>query len=371
MLTDIAVNARFLLRPPSGVDRVAIALVTALAARPDIDRLTLLHPVCDNLHRGWIDVLPEPLRAKIKLQPLGRFQGHLWEQIDLARALPRQLLLSLCSTGPVLRRHQAVMIHDAQVWDVPQSYSRTFRLAYRILLPLIARRVRYLLTVSNFSAARLIELGVARPGRPQVVPNGADHILNLAPNPLALSRYGLAPGSYILAIGSLAPHKNLALLVRAASERRRGAPELIVAGGINSKVFADTGLQLPEGIRFIGRVDDAELRALYNGALALAFPSVTEGFGLPPLEAMLCGCPVVATTGGAVPDVCGEAALFVDPTDQHGWTAALERVAEDEALRHSLIAKGKQRAQSMTWAKSAEILKSIIDGATIKQRSTQ
>ena len=370
MLRDFAVNARFLTRPASGVDRVAIELITALAARLDVGRLTLLHPGCDSLHCGWIDDLPGHIRAKIVVQPLGRWQGHLWEQLELSCALPGQILLSLCSTGPVLRRKQAVMIHDAQVWDVPQSYSRAFRLVYRMLLPLLARRARHVLTVSRFSAGRLADLGIAPKAKLRVVLNGADHILRMAPDTAALARHGLAAGRYILAIGSLAPHKNLALLVRAAAARGPDAPEMIVAGGMNSKVFADAGLREVRGVRFIGRVSDAELRALYEGALALAFPSLTEGFGLPPLEAMLCGCPVIATVAGAVPEICGEAALFVDPTDEAGWTAALERMAADEVLRRDLIVKGKLRAQAMTWTIAAETVAVILDEMEVRGKPT-
>lgn len=362
MTRDFAVNARFLTRPASGVDRVAIELITALSMRADIGTLVLLHPVSDHLYLGWLDALPVVARAKIKLRPLGHLQGHLWEQLELARSEPSLLLLSLCSTGPVLRRNQAVMIHDAQVWDVPQSYSRAFRLAYRVLLPMLARRAQHVLTVSQFSARRLTDLGIAPLGKPVVVLNGADHVLRIDADPETLARHGLVPKGYLLAIGNLAPHKNLALLVAAAAARPPSAPPLIIAGGMNSKVFADAGLRATPNIRFIGRVSDAELRALYEGAIALAFPSLTEGFGLPPIEAMLCGCPVIATTGGAVPEICGDAALFVDPSDQPGWTAALQRMCVDMPLRTDLVRKGIEQSARYTWHQAAEVLVERLTG---------
>ena len=358
-----AINARFLTRPPTGVDRVAIELLTALAARPEIAGLTLLHPSSDKLHTDWLTQLPLVLRVKFDLQPIGQRQGHLWEQLDLGRALPERLLLSLCSTGPALRRNQAVMIHDAQVWDAPQSFSFAFRLAYRALLPLVARRTRHVLTVSEFARDRLEALGIAPRGKPMVVLNGADHILRVAPDPETLVRYGLIPGGYLFAIGNLAPHKNLKLLTEAAAARGPGAPELIVAGGMNARVFADAGLQPQLGVRFIGRLDDGALRALYEGAQALVFPSLTEGFGLPPVEAMLCGCPVIATTGGAVPEICGDAAIYVDPLDTHGWTAAMERLSADPALRADLSSRGRHHAARYTWTAAAEALVKILNKA--------
>ena len=362
-MTDLrrfAVNARFLTRPASGVDRVAIELIRALAGRSDVAGLALLHPARGALHLGWLDTLAPAVRDKIVLHPLGQRRGHLWEQIDLPRALPDLTLLSLCSTGPVLRRNQAVMIHDAQVWDAPQSYSVAFRMAYRLLLPMVARTARHVLTVSQFSARRLEARGIAPRDQPKVVLNGADHILRISPDKDVLSRHGLARGDYLLAIGNLAPHKNLAMLVAAAADRPAGAPDLIVAGGMNGKVFADAGLKAARGVRFIGRVSDAELRALYDGAIALAFPSLTEGFGLPPVEAMLCGCPVVATSGGAVPEICGDAALLVAPQDRPAWTAALNRIVAEPDLRRRLNTQGHRQAAQYTWAKAADAVMQIV-----------
>lgn len=356
MIRNFAVNARFLTRPASGVDRVAIELISALAMRADIGRLVLLHPVGNQLHLGWLDKLSDSARDKIKLHPLGRLRGHLWEQIELVRAQSDMPLLSLCSTGPVLRRNQVVMIHDAQVWDVPKSYSMAFRLAYSVLLPILARTARDVLTVSEFSSERLQKLKIAPRYKPKVILNGADHVIRISPTPDTLTRYGLEHGSYFLAIGSLAPHKNLQLLLEAASARPSGSPELIVVGGGDRSVFAGSRLDSIKGGRFIGRISDGELRALYGGAVSLVFPSLTEGFGLPAVEAMLCGCPVIATTGGAVPEVCGDAAFYVDPLDRLGWSAAMERIAEDADLRQDLSFRGLAHAQKLSWSNAADRL---------------
>ena len=357
----LAVNARFLTRPASGVDRVAIELLKAMAARTDTARFILLHPTGAPLHLGWLDALPPAMRAKLTLRPCGGgLRGHVWEQLALPFAARGLALLSLCSTGPLLRHNQAVMIHDAQVWDAPHSYSRAFRWLYRRLLPRLARRVRHVLTVSTFAQRRLEDLGIAPKGAVKVVPNGADHILRIQPDPHILGRLNLQPQGYLLAIGNLAPHKNLARLLEAAARRPGDAPELIVAGGMDARVFSDAGLRAAPGTRLIGRVSDGELRALYEGALALAFPSLTEGFGLPPVEAMACGCPVLATTGGAVPEICGNAAMLIDPTDTAAWTDAMSRVAADAALRAALIDKGHARAAGYRWDISAEMLVRLL-----------
>ena len=357
-----AVNARFLTRPASGVDRVAIELIVALVERPEVDQLILLHPPAHTIYDEWLTSLGQSAREKIVIVAKGKLTGHLWEQTELVCAFPDLMLLSLCSTGPILRRNHTVMIHDAQVWDAPESYSLSFRIVYRILLPIVARTARKVLTVSQFAKGRLEALGIVPRGKTHVILNGADHMDRISADPGTLSRHSLTKKRYILAIGNLAPHKNLAMLVKAAVARSPGAPELIVAGGVNSNVFAEAGLSFGNGVRFVGRISDAELKALYEGALALAFPSLTEGFGLPPVEAMICGCAVLATTGGAVPEVCGEAAYYVDPNNLSDWTNALEEIALSSELRVNLSAWGLQRIGFFTWARAAESLSTVILG---------
>lgn len=364
------VNGRFLTRPTAGVDRVGLEMISALARRADVGRLVLLHPPVPVRQTDWLSQLGPEDRAKVELRPIGRGTGHAWEQAYLARAEPGRPLLSFCGTGPVGRRRQAVFLHDAQVWDVPESYSLPFRLAYRSLLPALARRARFLFTVSDFARSRLELHGVAPAGKATVIPNGADHMAAVTADPTVLDRHGLRPGGYFLAIGSLAPHKNLDRLIGAAAARSPGAPPLVVAGAADPRVFAGVDLTagagararaggggtVDESVRVLGRVDDGELKALFEGAIALAFPSMTEGFGLPPVEAMSVGCPVIATTAGAVPEVCGDAAHYADPLRPDDWTQALERLAADDGLRRDLRQRGLARAATYRWATAAESL---------------
>ncbi|MCO6381953.1 glycosyltransferase family 1 protein [Oceanicola sp. 502str15] len=350
---SFAVNARFLTRPVSGVDRVARALLVALSERPDIARLRLIHPERQAVDTGWIEALEPAFRAKFTLHPFGRRRGHLWEQVDLPRARGGDTLLSLCTTGPLAVADQLVLIHDAQVWDAPQSYSRRFRLAYRLLLPALARRARRVATISSHSAARLEALGVVPRGKLRVVLNGADHMRQFTGDPTALGRFGLEPGRYVLAVGSAAPHKNLDLLLRAAEQGAGKAPLLVIAGALGNRIYGRVSLESGARVKVLGHVSDGELKALYHGAMALAFPSLTEGFGLPPLEAMLCGCPVLASTGGALPEICGPAATLLDPQDATQWSEALQRIATDGPLRMSMGRKGRDHAARYTWERAA------------------
>jgi glycosyltransferase involved in cell wall biosynthesis len=359
-MIKLAINSRFLTRALTGVDRVAIEMVNALARRDDVDEVTLLHPAGSRPLLEWTDALPHDASRKLKPVVVGSLRGHLWEQVELPLAMRDRTLLSFCSTGPILRNNHIVMIHDAQVWDAPHSYSRAFRMGYRALLPALARTAKHVLTVSHHSAFRLEALRIAPKGKVRVVYNGADHILRVPSRSGTLTKFGLSPNGYILAIGSLAPHKNIRLLIDACVARNGDAPPLVICGGSNPRIFADDSLRQIDAVRYIGRVNDGELRALYEGALALAFPSLTEGFGLPPLEAMLCGCPVVATTGGAVPEICGDAALYADPRESSAWTSALERIVYDFELRNELVGRGRARASRYTWDAAAGALIEVL-----------
>jgi glycosyltransferase involved in cell wall biosynthesis len=287
--------------------------------------------------------------AATVLRPQGRRRGQAWEQIDLAPAARAGLLLNLGNTAPLWRRgRQAVVIHDAGVFDTPESYSRPFRLWYRALHHGLARNGTRLLTVSEFSRGRLAHhLGVD-PTRIGVVAEGGEHILREPAAPDVLTRNGLEPHRYALAVGTSAAHKNLAALQGAAALLERHGMALALAGARDASVFQSTG---STAARALGRVTDAELRALYENALCLVFPSRYEGFGLPPLEAMWCGCPVIAGRAGAVPEVCGDAALWFEPGDPDGIARALEHIIAGAGP--ALAKAGRARAQLYSWPAAA------------------
>lgn len=331
MPRKILLNGRFLTRPMTGVDRVACELTRALSASAQFTRHYEI----------------EVLSPKASASALG---GHFWEQTALAHHMPGAPLLSLCNTGPILRSNQIVMLHDAQVWRAPESYPPLFRHCYRSLLPLLGRRAKTLITVSNFAKNELEHFGIAPKNEIIVLPNGADHILRDAADLEILKRHNLQPHCYFLTVGAAAKHKNLDIIAKAHSLRSSPPIPLIAAGSRTA----------PTPFNAIGRVSDRELRALYENASALLFPSFTEGFGLPAAEAMMCGCPVVATTQGAVPEVCDAAAILCDPSDAHAWAHAMDQLAERADLRARLSAAGRYHIAHFTWSNAAERLTNII-----------
>jgi len=356
-VTRVVLNGKFCAAAPTGVHRVAEELSNALA-----DLIAEGHPACAGLSLQALvprDGLAGAARLRMPARVLAPLRHIAWEQVTLPLHRHGGLLLNLCNVGPMLSREAVTMIHDAQVLLTPESYGRGFRLWYRLVQPILARRHRMVLTVSDYSRRQLVAAGLAPAARIAVVPNAADHVLAVPARPEVLARHGLVPGSYVLALASSQVHKNIAVLLRALAEAGPPPVRLVLFGAARREDFAAAG-PAPEGTVFTGRVDDGEVRALMEGALCLAFPSTTEGFGLPPLEAMQLGCPALVAPCGALPEVCGDAALYVPPHDPGEWRAAVGRLAGDPALRAHLAALGRARAARFSWRRSALALAEVL-----------
>jgi glycosyltransferase involved in cell wall biosynthesis len=275
--------------------------------------------------------------------------GHAWEQLVLpVRAARMRALLCPANLAPLAYPRSVVVIHDAAPLRHPGWYSPTYARAQRVLLPAIARRAQRVITVSEFSRGELRELlGVEA----DVVPGGVDERFTPdAPRPPGFDR------PYVLTVASQTARKNLAALVPAARALAADGVEVVVAGGHRPQFAAEDGLA---GLRLLGHVDDALLPGLYANAVAFALPSRYEGFGLPVLEAMACGTPVVAAAAGALPETCGDAAVLALP-EGDAFAAALTRVVGDESERARLRAAGLARATLFSWSATARAVDALL-----------
>jgi glycosyltransferase involved in cell wall biosynthesis len=356
--SSIFLNGRFLTQSVTGVQRFAIEIAGA------IDRM---------MTRGdWVDtaiLAPRLISSKratgvsyqrLRLHEVGRTRGHLWEQTELPIAARGGTLINLGNTAPVLTAgRQVVVVHDVGVFDTPESYSFGFRAWHKTLLHILIRTRIEIVTVSEFSRQRILtRLGVD-PARITVMYEGADHILRVPSDPGTLERFGLRPQKFALVVGSRAVHKNFNVLHEVGPILKRQGMMIAVAGDINPSVFQDN--QPPSSIeRRLGRVSDLELRALYEGAAFLLFPSRYEGFGLPPIEAMACGCPVIAFNQGAVREVCRDNALYFGDDEGQTVVDAVERLLEEDGVAEKLRAGGRARAAALSWESGAETLGKVV-----------
>lgn len=347
-------NGRFLSQPLTGVQRYASEVLRAVSGRP---KTTI------DLHLPFLVSYTQDSGGNVRVVADSRFKGQLWEQLVLGVSRRRGVLLNLCNTYPVLARRQIVVVHDASVYAVPDGYTRVFTGFYRLLFWLLRfKRSTRIVTDSEFSRGELVRYAGLPAERITVVYCGADHWERISPEHGILDRLGLGSGRpFVLAVASDNPNKNLPRLVAAFRTLQRKDLCLVLVGGCNSRVFSQSDLATAENIIRAGYLTDAELAALYGAATCFVFPSLYEGFGLPPLEAMSFGCPVLVSREASLPEVCGDAALYCDGYDVTDIAAGIAKLVDTPELRAELSAAGRQRAARFRWRDTADALLKIAD----------
>ncbi|WP_426323618.1 glycosyltransferase family 4 protein [Microbacterium sp. E-13] len=346
----IFLNGRFLTQPLTGVQRFALEISKALMSRRD--DLTLLVP------RAKLAIEP-PRGAELRV--VGVSGGHLWEQTELPAYLKRAgepLLVSLGSTGPAYYKNQIVTHHDITYVRHPESFSAKTRAVYRAIVPHMLQNCLAVVTVSEFSRNEISRHFGVDAAKIFVVPNAVGSGFKARSSGPAR---GAAARPYFLAVSSLNAHKNFGGLVRAYRQSGvASATDLRIVGG-QAKAFAriDVDLNTP-GVRLMGSVSDETLVDLYQGALSFVFPSLYEGFGIPPLEAQKCGSPVIAANIPALRETLERSAHFVDPLDVADIALALRTLAHDAGLRERLAALGAANARRYSWESSAAIVDGLI-----------
>jgi glycosyltransferase involved in cell wall biosynthesis len=330
----VAIDARAAARPElGGVERWA---------REMASRLPALRP-------GGYEVLrPRPR--------LVHRAGHAWEQLALpARARHAPLLVCPANLAPAVARNTVLVLHDAAALRHPGWYSPPYAAWQRRLLPVLVARARRLVTVSEFSRREIADLLGADPGRIAVVPGGVDPRFRPDADPEPARRAHGLERPYVLCVASHTARKNLAALIPAARVLAAEGVDLAVAGGHRPQFAAEAGLQ---ELRLLGHVDDDVLPGLYAGAEAFVLASRYEGFGLPVLEAMASGVPVVSTAAGALPELTAGAARLV-PAEEIAPALASVLGGDGARLREA----GLARARAFTWERTARELDAVVQAA--------
>jgi glycosyltransferase involved in cell wall biosynthesis len=332
---EILFNGRCLVQPLTGVQRYVLELSRNLA-----NELSPIRPAPEWAH-GW--------------------RGHSWEQIYLPRLCDGRLLWSPGNTGPLICANQVVTIHDASTLDHPEWFERKFATLYRWLLPRLAQRVRAIITVSAFSKERLISRLRVADSKIHVVPNGLSEEFRPKEQSEAEGDVGLKE-PFFLYVGSLEPRKDLGCLLEAWDRAAFTGWKLVIVGD-RAGIFEGVSLKTdsPQVI-FTGRLSNEKLLNLYRAAHAFVSPSVYEGFGFPPLEAMACGCPCLISDIPAHREVCGGAPTYVPVHSLRDWIDALREAARwcsDERERR--IQLGMRIARQFSWTKTAERTLAILN----------
>ena len=357
MAKRIYLNGRFLTQSLTGVQRHALEFTKHLdkllsedAQLRNAYRFVLVHP------RG---ARYKPALKHIEIRELGFLTGNLWEQLVLPLYTFNHLLVSMCMVSCLLKRKQVVFIQDASSFVNKSFFTFAFRTWYQIAITVLGKAARHIVTISEHAKSELIKYAHIPERKLTVTYLSAKHFLEVntsAEGEQAFLKKHALHHPYILGVSSLSPNKNFKSIVAAyklLNKEQFPGLRLVIAGGTNPKVFQG-GLEFDETVKHLGYVSDEELVYLYKSAQVFAYPSFYEGFGIPPLEAMLYNCPVIVGNTSSMPEVCGDAAFYCDPYSVEDIAVKMEQVLSlNDAERSAVIRRGKERTASFDWDKCA------------------
>lgn len=358
----LTVNGRFLTQRITGSQRYAYEVTRCLISMRGEGGVQVFMPRHEtSVPDAFTDVTRQ----------IGRLRGHLWEQLELGRRvnIKGDVLWSPVNVGPVLAKNHVVTIHDVFSVEFPSWVGRKFHLWYSVLLPRIAVSAHHIITDSEYSKERIVEVLGVPEDKVSVVHLGVDadfRVLEPSESEPVRRKYNL-PENFILTLGSLEPRKNLERVVDAwlQSGRAKSLP-LIVAGGLGStKVFghydADK-LRLHKNIRLLGYVPEEDLAALYSMATVFIYASLLEGFGLPPLEALACGSTVVTSNTSAMKETSEGVAFLVNPHDVCDITSGIEQALERESGRTSANRERQSEVvkEKFDWTKTTHQIEKVL-----------
>jgi glycosyltransferase involved in cell wall biosynthesis len=338
MSVEVCVNARFRHQRMTGVQRYADAVLARLPAG-----VQSLSPPFGSMARGLL--------------------GHVWEQMRLSSRVGNRVLWSPCNTGPLGVKKHVVTVHDTAFLDYPECFSRQFRDWYQWLVPRLVQSAARVLTVSKFSASKLVGYCGVSADKIEVIPNGVDERFcpASADERERVRHSHRLPREFVLTLGSIDPRKNLRRLCEVFQKQTALKDVVLVVAGGTSKIFAESYENLhASNVQFLDYVPDDELPALYSAATVFVYPSLYEGFGLPPLEAMACGTPAVVSATTALPEVVGDAAILVDPACDESMANGICRLLGSQSLREAQSQAGIRRAQQFNWNTTAKQVWNVL-----------
>jgi glycosyltransferase involved in cell wall biosynthesis len=339
----VAVNGRFRVHQMTGLQRYAEEVISRVGSR---------------------------LRVVEPSRRLTGVAGHAWEQVVLPLRTRNQLLWSPCNNGPIYHRRHIVTLHDVFPLDYPEWFSPAFARLFRSVVPRLIRKAQRVIAVSEYTRSRILAAVPEAAEKIVVVYNGISSRFSPDVNTSCLGAAGI-PQNYILSVSALQPRKNTRTLLEAWQRALPQLPDglwLVIAGAQdNTSVFGDLHLgTLPERVKLTGYFPDEFLPALYARARAFVFPSLAEGFGFPPLEAMASGTPVLTSNTSSLIELTGDAAYLVEPRNADDIALGIHKLATDDALCTVLRTRGLSQVRQFQWNISASKTWDVLEEQLFK-----
>lgn len=353
----IYVSGRYLLQDLTGVNRFAYEICKAWTQMGV--QFTLLCPPGDI--KQCYDI------AQFNILVCGWGKSHIWEQMSLPlyfnRIKGEKILVCFTGLGPLLVCKKIMTIHDLAFMAEPKWYSPSYRIWYRLMTPLCATTAKKILTVSKFSKSEIIYRLSINANKICVVYNAVSSRFFVSDN-VCRERFIHAEEKYILAVSSIDPRKNFSMLLNAFARMKDKSIKLYIVGG-QASIYSTSINELRNDIHtdrivWLGRITDRELKIYYKNALCFVYPSLYEGFGIPPLEAMACGTPTIVSDIPVLREVCGDASLYIQPLDAQDIIEKIMLLVGDNNLRKNLREAGYKQCKQFAWKNSAKLVYDLL-----------
>ncbi|MGZ2369848.1 glycosyltransferase family 4 protein [Ancylomarina sp. YFZ004] len=339
----VYINGKFLRQEMTGVQRFALEISKSLIRNFDNYKI----------------IVPEGTKVNPMDYPQDKIVYHgkgnlnLWEQFHLLgflKGMNNPLLLTFTGLGPLFYKNKITTVHDLSFLEHPEWFSRKYALAYKLLTPISLRNSLKTITVSEYSKSIIIKNLKKQEAEIEVIPNAVN---------TCTCEQNINKQKIILAVGSLDPRKNLERLISAFSRWDNDEYQLVIVGG-QQKSFSKMNFATNNRVKFMGYVSEQDLHNYYSKSEIFIYPSLYEGFGIPPLEAMAHGTPVIVSRCTSLPDVCRDAAFYIDPYSEESILEGLESLVNSQSLRDDLIKKGYKNIKRFSWRLSAQKLNEIV-----------
>lgn len=345
------VNGRFLTQKPTGVHRYAFEICNQLA----------------DLGVDFYVAVPKEINPDYKLNfktiQCGSLNSHLWEQISLPKYLKKHgspLLLSLSGCGPLNYSNQIITIHDVSHERHPEWFSKNYCRFYGYMMPRIGKKAHAVITVSEFSKKEIEETLNIQSDKIYVINCSIPSYHTIGEG--KVENENNSDERYIVSVSSMDPRKNFIRLVEAFNKIEDKSVKLYIVG-MQFKAFntPDMAQLVQDNVILTGYLDDESLQNMYKKALFSVYPSLYEGFGIPPLESMSYGCPVIVSDIPALREINGDAAMFINPLDVADISFKMDLLIRDAELRNELSKKGREQVKKYSWTKSAQQIIELVN----------